>query len=386
MSLIFAIYLIMVAYTFLHDYEILNIGNIILFLSIIICFLKNGRQIVLYNRDFACFILSTWIIELIFHVKDVSVGALSSMILYSIFILLCPTLINVKKLYVYYKYIGIIVTLLIIIQFLELYILKIEMTSFWFPKIIRNFSREGELRPSACFTEPQAYVSYVVFLLIWSIYNKKKCLALFWSIGIICSTSSTGIALLGVIWLIYLFFDKKDSISKVTKKIIGLIFIILFGVFLANKETFKEFSGKLSLEKMLRNARIVKGFGYYYDLPKSAKMLGVGFYNVWNYMQKNNVYSTWMIGTVQKEFVTSFSAILVYFGIVPFVIFVFTVIKYIKLIKHDNELFTILICILLMMFTQSALYNSFFSYYWIIFFLNMKYKNEIPMKYKILKI
>ena len=99
-----------------------------------------------------------------------------------------------------------------------------------------NVETLSTYRPMSIFLEPSHYCQYILFALAIVMFKfklsvKDILLAVFLSLGIFVSTSSTGVVLCLALWAIYLFTIVKDSI--VNKKFNVKIFIIICLIVLA---------------------------------------------------------------------------------------------------------------------------------------------------------
>lgn len=96
----------------------------------------------------------------------------------------------------------------------------------WF-KLSRNLDFFSLYRPSAFFTEPAHFATYMIPAFYLSLIYKKKLLGTLFGFAILCSGSSTGFIFLGLILLFYIQEKGGGSMLKVIKYFVLFSFIII---------------------------------------------------------------------------------------------------------------------------------------------------------------
>lgn len=342
------------------DVEIATIGNIMLIMLLLISYMRGIRQIdtIQPKKTFILFVISMFILEFSVHWSSVSIGKAANILIYGLLVLLIPFFLKYDEMLRYYNVVGFFATLLIYIQFVQIYILKVVPIHFEMTLAVD--------RPSSFFTEPQAYASYIVFLLIFSLKKRDYLIFLFHSIGVFMSTSSLGIFMTVFIWISFIIFYSSRTIKQILIKVC-IILCLSIGIFVfINTSAFGYAFNKLTEIDIFSNIRIIRGFWTYITLPFFNKIFGVGFYNIENFLNMHNVYLWWIEGSTIPEYITSMAAILVYFGVIPFIILWIFLIQMFMEKNFFIFFLTALICI--MMISQTALFNAWFVYIWSMFF------------------
>lgn len=231
-----------------------------------------------------------------------------------------------------------------------------------------HFWIQNSTRVSGVFTEPQAYSSYILPLLILLLFRKKTLSALFISLAIFASTSSQGIIIALIIWGYYLIIYEKNNYKKVFYFLMGIVALVCLLLFLRKIPAAKPIIDKIfSINIFAYDIRLTKGFQIYFAMPLEDKMTGIGFGNLRNYLLSGNFHFFWMPLTRPDllDYITTISNTLVSFGIVAFALYINIFVKNWKLKNPDAKL--MLIVILISSFTQTILFNAWYIFYWIVF-------------------
>lgn len=354
LSFILAFYIFLSQFKLVDSIEILTIGNIVITIFLILYFKKNIHV----DKYFMLWLVSMVITQIIFHIKDTTVNLALMMLFYSMCVMFYSN--NIVRSYfekIYYL-LGVFATIVVIIQFIQIFIFNTNPIF----QFLMNIDLQANARPSGIFSEPQAYVSFIIFLVVLCLKNNKLIKAMFFSIGIICSTSSTGIFLLCFIWAVYYFFEKhffqKMSISKILMFILIIAIIYMF----FNISVFDFSLQKIRNINFSMDVRLTRGFYTYFHLPISTKIIGVGFYNIYNYLVINNLYFSWIFGSLIPEYITGLSGILVYFGIIPFIFFMLMIVKHYKENRKSKYKLMLIGIVVLLMSIQTTLFNAWFVF------------------------
>ena len=139
-----------------------------------------------------------------------------------------------------------------------------------------------------------------------------------------------------------------------------------------NLSTFDFSSNKIQNIDFSTDIRLTRGYYTFINLPFISKIIGVGFYNLYNFLLNNNLYFSWIFGSLIPEYTTGISAILVYFGLVPFVIFLIMLFKHIKLYKNNKYKIMLIGTVIILMSIQTSLFNVWFVFIWGIYLFYIK--------------
>ena len=270
-----------------------------------------------------------------------------------------------------YYVIGIICSILVIYQFVMGNVFGVPQSAISILPISdedMHFWIRDSIRASGVFTEPQAYCSYIIPLLISLLFRKKIISAIFISVALIASTSSQGIILGIIVWSYFIVFSKGNSRKKFFG-FLSIVFAIIFAFFVMwSNPIFQPIIDKmLAIEILGYDIRLTKGFMIYYEMPIMDKVTGIGFGNLSNYLLNGHFDFIWIILTRDEllGYITTMSSVLVNFGIIPFFLYVNIFRENWKSGTPEAKL--VLIVIFISSFTQTILFNAWFVFYWIVY-------------------
>ena len=278
-------------------------------------------------------------------------------------------LINIDNLYKSFLFIGSIAMAIMFYQSIRLFLLDIPATPITILPIASKNAHYWDYfrgtRPSSLFTEPQAYASYMLPLLILSLKKNNEIISFLISLSIFLSTSTQGLILVGIIYLYFIFIEKGNRNQKIILAIFSaiLLFLLIY---------FDVFS--FTIEKMLslslrNNIRLTRGFQIYNTFNIQDKILGINN-TIQNYLIHNTNF-LWVSSYLgaKREFLlgytTTVSGILLEFGLVAGFLFLFMIYKMYK--NEDHRMRIFLLVIFILSFTQTLLYNPWFVFYYSIY-------------------
>jgi len=318
-------------------------------------------------------------------VRDGQINSILMMYIWLFVVSVSSSIIDIKKMYKVFSIIGIVSIVVIFYQSVFIYGLHQPMKPIAILPIpsTRSFVWEAAMRPAAFFTEPAAYVSYMLPLLFLSINFKKYIFSLFIIISILLSGSSSGIIFLAIYALYSTFF----MIKGVSKKFLLLIGLILVTYLFFTVGIFDSAIKKIATTDFEHQIRVAKGFLIYYEMNLQEKLFGI-VGSVGHYILANLHSFPWAnIYIIDHkihllDYITSFSGEMVKSGI--FASFLYIVMFY-KMFKYDDiSSRGMLLLIIISTFISSFSYNSWFAYSYIMYFvmINPKInKNFIILKY-----
>ena len=223
-------------------------------------------------------------------------------------------------------------------------------------------------RVSGLFTEPQAFCSYIIPLLIILLFRRSFINAVFVSLSIIASTSSQGIILALFVWGYYLIVCQANIAKRIMRGF-GLLLLLLLALYLMRSiSILRPIVDKIiSINPFGYDIRLTKGFQIYFAMPLWDKIVGIGFGNLRDHLLNGNYKFFWLTLTRDEllAYITTMSNVLVSFGVIAFLLFLN--IYYRNWHTGTQEAKVMLIVILLSSFTQTALFNAWFIYFWVTF-------------------
>ena len=200
-----------------------------------------------------------------------------------------------------------------------------------------------------------------ILILLFGSYREKNDIkiALFISIGMALTMSTSAMLYLIFSWGIWCFKESKKNFIK----IIAIIFCAFIIGMIAIKEgqldnvmsVIKRFTQTLSGENITNSSqlRMLKGFTVFLALPLPQKIIGIGFGNYSAAIPL--IGRTAEINMIDNEYMNTFSYILVSAGIIGFIIFA---VFFIQLFKQSRGLGKVVTIALIIMSFGSSIYSS----------------------------
>lgn len=232
-----------------------------------------------------------------------------------------------------------------------------------------TLSLVGVYRASSFFSEPASFSQYVIpavcILLLKSGGEKKRIIiATIYTIAIFLSTSSLGIILVSLVWLIELYHLTKKNLLK--WGVILFIFFAIGGYFvLANDYIYNSLSsifGLLGQANSKTGERVYKGFAVFHQLPNVYKLFGIGLGNAKYYIQTYGIKTIYDSQWYENyEYFNGVSSALIYGGVFCCVSFILAPISFIK--KKNSLSALIAFIFLVMSFGASTFFTTMFLFY-----------------------
>lgn len=301
---------------------------------------------------------------------------LSIMLMFMV-ICVCTQKINVDNLFKVYLIVGCICSVATVLQSIQLYVFGIKVypivllpidTSGWFL---------GGTRPCGFFPEPQAFATYILPLLYYMLKKHDFRWVVFFSISILFSTSSLGIISTIILLCYYLLSSDTKKIYK-----FGTVFAVIIGLFILRNTAVYDYAINKILETdFTSNSRLTHGFDIFNKLTFQQKIWGIGKNNIAYFIANGNVVLTDSISIAMynSAYVTSISDILIGFGVVGFLLYLFFLLRHIA--KYENNMFIFLLFVL--SFAQTIFLNSAWVFWMIIYFNIIEIKSSDFYKLRI---
>ena len=211
------------------------------------------------------------------------------------------------------------------------------------------------------FSEPQAYISFMVPLYILLLKKKNIKFAIPVVISFLLSTSSTGILVVAIITFIWGIKYIKNVKYKVGFMAIFILFLVAF----YNLDIFQFAQDKILNINVKNNVRISNGFKLFASLPFDDQIIGIGGGNsahYWGDYLSNDNYSN------------SFAKILIEYGIIGAVALIIFLISQ---FRERNEVIQLsIIYIIVAMFGQTILFNSWQLFTFVIMYIYIQEYNK----------
>ena len=300
----------------------ISLGSVLFLLFIIWAILSGGiKKKTIISPAIIVFAILFILIGFVgfFFSEEKSFGSLLSgllkIVIWALVITIVPVVFYSEKPFIkWMSIIGVILTIYLFIQIVFFYIGHRYLPSifnFWFLKPYdpnyanyELFQRSSSLRPASFLSESSFYGNYMLCTL--SLFLGKYCLrmswkkwflALFFSIGIVASTSTAAIIFLVLIWFAFVIKMKLNHQNVFVLVIFLALVLGFFFVLIASSNSGFFKSLRYAFEKfgyLSESSRVGKSFGYLSLLNSTQLVFGVGlgndFFFVTNCVSAETVY------------------------------------------------------------------------------------------------
>ena len=242
-----------------------------------------------------------------------------------------------------------------------------------FPELINDenvASFSDRMRPMSFFAEPQGFATFISIFLIIMLEEKKYVWAAIATLSILLSTSTEGLALVSIIWGVFVIFSKRS----LTLKISVVVGILGFALLYMTSSFFEVGYNKLVDTEFEDNLRLVNAYNMLRNFEINQWWLGVG-------VSDNSFYRAYiasMGGGEAFKFVSSGLGVFVHYGIFVGIAFWYFLFK--KIVYRYKSVFIFSICLLVIPFAQSCFFSSNFVYIFVLYYLLLKYCAEKEVK------
>ena len=351
-----------------------NYGVIILIIYTLLSILKTNNTLYL-NKHLFYFIIIVSIIQVfnLARLNAFSVAGINNFVMQLIIILILAATIpsvHAKNLYKSYTIIGSVAITIMYFQAFRLLLFNIPAIPVTFlpvsPEDAHFWGSFKGLRPSSLFTEPQAYASFMIPLLVLALKYKNLLFSYIISFSILLSTSSQGILLVAIIYLYTIFFSDTSWYVKILSILFAGLAIYAF----FNLSIFDFALKKLGNTNIENNVRLTRGFLIYISFDFLNLLIGIGG-GIKDYVLTHLSYFPWANIYIQSHqefllgYATTVALILLQFGLIGAFMFFRMLYKMFK--YEDNKMRLFLLIIIILSFTQTILFNAWFIFYYIIY-------------------
>lgn len=227
------------------------------------------------------------------------------------------------------------------------------------------------LRFASIFAEASHYAVYQAPALIMLLWGKTKhrlpiIKIIVISIGVLLSTSSNGIIIMGLIYasyIIYKYFTKLKPIYIIIGCVIFYVAytIIINSTFLGDV-TYGLLVQEQGMSTSKADGRIYRGFLMFADLPIDRQLFGVGWRSAETYCQACNQRLLGEYAYDGFDYFNSIAGSLIYSGILGFGFLLLFFVSMFKFTK-DYAARVLIICVFILMGTSSILLSDQWIYF-----------------------
>ncbi|WP_049858434.1 glycosyltransferase family 4 protein [Fibrobacter succinogenes] len=264
-------------------------------------------------------------------------------------------LIDVKVFVKTVLFFGVVVSLVLIWQWVFLFLTGSFQNDVFIPGLELNRRVETFVvyRPSSFFTEPAHFSIYVLPAFQIALLQKKYILTYLFALSILCSSSSTGFLMLGILLVYHLC---KIGMSK-WYLAIGVLFLIVLSIVIC----YFLFSD-IFLVNMNKLSRISKGSS---DDRLFGPLAYLSAFNAWEHMfgitlnQLGNFSIVENACGLSKNYANALIYMYISFGLFGVINFIFYIVRKWRSIKGPHVFFLIFFGIFC---TDQILFNAHFFY------------------------
>lgn len=377
--IIFSIFPILSFYDFL---PLFPLGYAILLLCILMKLLiidKKFYKLGSNNLLILIFLLINIFNAMIYGFSQSFVNNSAGILVFFLLIFLLTSLkVNFQSVYSLLSLVAIITTAFVFYQFINFYVFDnivygtINFLKLNYENYTGNFSITFG-RPNGFFMEPAHYSLYVLPIIYLSLVYRKFFRALLIYVGVVLSTSTTGILIGFLIFFAY-FIKRKNTRSIIYLLSTTSLFFLALVFF--NDYFNENLFSKLSLDYLSNSVRVFKPYTYIKLLDMENFITGIGLNQLGNYIYVNN-------GLIIDNYSNSYLFIFFSFGLIGLTTWIIFNINLYKIVNRNFVgLFYIFILVQLI---DQLIFGIFLIYYiTLIYFSNWALevrKNENMLVY-----
>lgn len=285
--------------------------------------------------------------------------------------------INEERFYKVWKIVGIIWISAIMFQSVQVYVLGNDVGIIKIPFLYsdaKNFDRMYN-RPHGLFMEPAAYVTNMLPLLFLNFKHKDYIYAIINTFSILLTTSTTGIVLSAMLWVLYIF---TSNTLKPNAKVALISAFIFISILFLNMSVFSEGLNKLATEDVNNNARTNGGYIIFRELSLKNKILGIQFIDVKEFLLVTNFDLSLLNMTKETTFLgytNAISYVMICYGIIGLLFYIYMFAMIYK--DGKKEYLPLLVICVVSQFGQSVFINNFFVVQFIVLYCMNKFDNNV---------
>ena len=214
---------------------------------------------------------------------------------------------------------------------------------------------EALSRPSSFFWEPQLYCSFMFVPLFFALLNRKMVWAIIITVSMFLSGSTTGI----VISLFMFFFTIVFNSSKIGNKVFVAIVTVVLIALLLSTNLFEVGVTKMESTKFEENSRLINGIELVTHMPLSDLIFGGNSATVADYYFSGAAEGAILIEKYNSVFVSTIWMIIVKFGIVGLLFYIWA---YVKPIIQRKEITVYSLALIIMLFSNPDFITGIFAF------------------------
>lgn len=368
-----------------YQVGIISIGSILLILVAGLSLARKSGKIRVMNTYkpyliFLVYVVLRDVVRVVFGPDPVQSQVnrmIEYLVLYFLVFIICSQSLDEDKLYKVWKIAGVIYTLGILYQVIQIYVLGhgIAPISIIPGYVLRPEDDIAQLRPSSFFAEPAAFAIVMFPLEFLALKRKDFRWAVFSTISILLSASTVGIILSVVLWASSML--SKDSSTK--RKIVTILLAAIIIALFMNMEVFD-----ISLAKFISVtngestfvSRVENGFDVVGGQSFLSLILGTNYHDVLTFVSDHfNSFSSSRLVRSEKIFLNTFSRLIFQYGIIGLLLYIYPLITYLRNKRFGAKPFVIMV--LVAIFGQTMLLNS---YYFTLIMLFILYDNNSKLE------
>ena len=308
-----------------YTYGFLSVGLIMIYVLTALCFYADSKWYI-YKPIvyFLIYILFNNLIKMLF-IQEVSSEYYNTILekIASFLVLVAvSSRINENQLYKSWTIVAAPVLAGMVFQSFMAYGLQKPVSPISILPISSEMARQwtiSSLRPSSLFSEPSAFVWFMLPLLFLAIKRGKYVFAIIINLAMFLSTSTTGILLSLLLWLAFSVFMPRSR----KEKILSIILVIAFVLLLAFLSVFSFSKEKLITTDIGDSFRLGYGFKILSTMPKNQWLFGVPYSSVASYItDSGNVPASWYdIRIPYFSFVNAFCQNFIQYGLIGTILY-----------------------------------------------------------------
>ena len=209
-------------------------------------------------------------------------------VMFLLVFIVCSQSFDENRLYKCWKIAGCVFTMGILYHVVQIYVLKQSISPIC---IIPGYELRAEdaydqFRPSSFFAEPAAFTNSMLPLLFLSLKRKDFKWAVFCTISILMSTSTVGVILSVVLWVMTLVIEKSSFKKKIVAIFVAAPIVWMFFSMEIFSVTQSKFFAVTDGESTF-GSRVLTGLELVQNMPNSDLIFGSRYGNVVNYVTDN---------------------------------------------------------------------------------------------------
>lgn len=374
-----------------HSIGVLSIGSLLLIVVGIIHAIRKSWKIQFpsYYKPFMLFLLYIVIRDLFRLVLGPDAfqtqinRIIEYLIIYFFVFVVCTQNFSEDKLYRVWKIAGVIFTIGLLYQSVQIYILgqRISSISIIPGYALRTDEKVIQPRPSSFFAEPASFVNAMIPLEFMSLRRKDFKWAIFTTLAILLSGSTVGVILSIVLWTMELLRRDNSFWKRAITVILAVTICILFMNLDVFNSSFTKFLA-VANGKSTFGSRVLTGFEVIRRQSILELILGTNYNDVAAFVSSHNadfsdslvVMTYWRNG---RLFLNTFSRLVFQYGIVGLLLFLNPLIQYLRQSRYKAKMLVIMTMVAI--FGQTMLLNT---YYFMMVILFLLYEKDILIDYK----